>query len=47
MDITSAFPPSMYKYKLLVICGYNLSKDKTVLCCSILIHQENENTFNI
>ena len=46
MDCTySAVPSSIYKYKLLVICGYNQSKDKTVLYGFILMHNENENTF--
>ena len=46
MDCTySAVPPSINKYKLLVICGYNSSKNKTVLCCFILIRNENEITF--
>ena len=46
MDCTySAVPPSINKYKLLVICGYNQSKNKTVLCCFILIRNENETKF--
>ena len=46
MDCTySAVPPSVHKYRLMVICGYNHSTDKTVLCAFILIHRENEKTF--
>ena len=46
MDCTySAVPPSIHKYRLMVICRYNLSINKTVLCGFILIHHENEKTF--
>ena len=41
----SAVPPSVHKYRLMVICGYNHSTDKTVLCGFIVIHRENEKTF--
>ena len=46
MDCTySVVPSSINKYKLLVICGSNSSKNKTVLWCFILICNENETTF--
>ena len=46
MDCTySAVPPSIYKYKLMVIYRCNPAIDKTVLCCFILLCKENETTF--
>ena len=48
MDCTfSEDPLSVHKYRLMVICGYNHSTDKTVLCGFILILRENEKTFEI
>ena len=40
------FYVQLYKCKLLVICGYNQSKDKTVLCGLYSILNENTNTFS-
>ena len=43
----SAVTLSIYKYKLLVLCGCNKLIDKTVLCYFILICKENKTTFTI
>ena len=46
MDCTySAVPPSIYKYKLMVLCGYEKNIKKTLLCCFILLINENVDTF--
>ena len=46
MDCTySAVPPSIYKYKLMVLCGYEKNIKKALLCCFILLINENIETF--
>ena len=46
MDCTySAVPPSIYKYKLMVLCGYEKNIKKTLLCCFILLINANIDTF--
>lgn len=47
MDYTyKVLPPNIYRFKLIVICGIDLIKNKTVLCSLILLRNENEDTFN-
>lgn len=46
MDSTyKAVPPANPKYKLMVISAFNNHINKTVLCCFILLHKEDESTF--
>ena len=46
MDCTyKVVPPNIYRYKLMVIWGIDLQKNKTVLCALILLGKENEKTF--
>ena len=36
----SAVPPSLYKYKLMILRGYDKHTEKTELCCFILLCNE-------
>ena len=48
MDCTyRAVPPNKYKYRLMVIVGYDLNKKKTVLCSFILLKNEKEKSFKL
>ena len=41
MDCTyKTVPPSIYKFKLMVISGHEYSKNKTLLCAFILLMNE-------
>ena len=40
-------PPNKYKYKLMVLCGYNNYKKTTALCLFVLLDNEKEYTFKI
>ena len=44
--IFKAVPPSLPRFKLMVISAYNNIKKKAVLCPFILLYKENEETFN-
>ena len=47
MDCTySTVPPSIYKFKLMVISGYNFNNNKTLLCAFILLMNEKKFTFD-
>ena len=47
MDCTyKVIPPNIYRFKLMVICGLDLNKNKIALCALILLGKENEETFN-
>ena len=46
MDCTyRAVPSHLYNFKLMIITGLDLNKNKTVLCSLILLIRENEVTF--
>lgn len=47
MDCTyKTVPPSIYKFKLMVISGHEYSKNKTLLCAFILLMNEKKFTFD-
>lgn len=47
MDCTyKVVPPNIYKFKLMLVCGIDLNKNKTVLYALILLGKENKDTFN-
>jgi hypothetical protein len=37
---------NIYRFKLMLICGLDINKNKTVLCALILLGKEIEETFN-
>ena len=47
MDCTySTVPPSINKFKLMILSGYDINNNKTLLCAFILLMNERKNTFD-
>ena len=45
-NIYSTVPPSIYKFKLMVLSGHDINNNKTVLCAFILLMNERKYTFD-